>query len=93
MISSLTRPHTIQTGILRENILKHLQLITTIRCGNYDNLFVTGASAFLPTTAAVILTGTVGALACRCAEGIQEFFVNGGRQLVEAKKPSRKMRT
>ncbi|PTL39943.1 GMC family oxidoreductase [Alkalicoccus saliphilus] len=59
---------------------------------DYDNLFVTGASAFAHNSG-YNPTGTVGALAYRCAEGIQEFLDNGGGQLVEAKKPSRKMRT
>nr|WP_289038310.1 GMC family oxidoreductase [uncultured Allobacillus sp.] len=49
-----------------------------------DNLFVVGASAF-PHFSSANPTGTVGAMAYRAAEGIEEFLKNGGGQLVEAK--------
>lgn len=49
-----------------------------------DNLFVVGASAF-PHFSSANPTGTVGAMAYRAAEGIEEFLANGGGQLVEPK--------
>ncbi|TVP87850.1 MAG: hypothetical protein EA344_01300 [Alkalicoccus sp.] len=58
---------------------------------DYDNLNVTGASVFAHNIG-YNPTGTVGVLACRCSEGIQEFLDIVGGQLVEAKKLSRKMR-
>ncbi|WP_010648010.1 GMC family oxidoreductase [Oceanobacillus massiliensis] len=49
-----------------------------------DNVFVVGASAFVHN-GGYNPTGTVGALAYRAAEGIQQFIENGG-QLVKAEK-------
>lgn len=51
---------------------------------DYDNLFVVGASAFAHN-GGYNPTGTVGALAYRAAEGIEEYL-NNGEQLVENKK-------
>lgn len=51
-----------------------------------DNLFVVGASAFAHN-GGMNPTGTVGALAYRAAEGIQNYLENGG-QLVKSKSSS-----
>ncbi|MBM7634206.1 choline dehydrogenase-like flavoprotein [Geomicrobium sediminis] len=49
---------------------------------DHDNVFVVGASAF-PHNGGYNPTGTVGALAYRAAEGIEEYLKNGGGQLVK----------
>ncbi|QQK81092.1 GMC family oxidoreductase [Salicibibacter cibi] len=54
-----------------------------------ENLFVVGASAF-PHFGNYNPTGTVGALAYRAAEGIEEYLNNGGGQLVSSKNSTQK---
>ncbi|MGP4073624.1 GMC family oxidoreductase [Piscibacillus sp. B03] len=53
-----------------------------------ESLFVVGASAFAHN-GGYNPTGTVGALAYRAAEGIQQYLDNGGGQLVKNKSKSR----
>lgn len=53
-----------------------------------ESLFVVGASAFVHN-GGYNPTGTVGALAYRAAEGIQQYLENGGGQLVKSKSKSR----
>lgn len=52
---------------------------------DHDNVFVVGASAFAHN-GGYNPTGTVGALAYRAAEGIENYLNNGGGQLVQGGK-------
>ncbi|QQK81089.1 GMC family oxidoreductase [Salicibibacter cibi] len=54
-----------------------------------ENMFVVGASAF-PHNSGNNPTPTVGALAYRAAEGIEEYLNNGGGQLVSSKNSTQK---